>query len=75
MELYPFGGAGKRESRHKYAGDGTRNTSEESILGNGNEGITKTVDVRVEEDFVKEQVRSKNGETQGFDGVRRSGGV
>jgi hypothetical protein len=72
MELYSFG-AGKRESRHKHMVDGTRNTSEESILGNGNEGITKTVEMRVGEDFVKEQVRSANGETQGYDGVRRSG--
>jgi hypothetical protein len=70
MELYSFGGANKRESRLKAAANGTRNTSEESILGA--EGITKMVEMRAEEDFVKEQVRSLDGETQGYDGVRKS---
>ncbi|RYO20532.1 hypothetical protein AA0113_g9777 [Alternaria arborescens] len=67
MELYSFGG-GNRTS--KVPVGGTRNTSEESILGV--DGITKTVDMTIEEDYVRESVHGKSGETQGYDGVRRS---
>jgi hypothetical protein len=66
MELYSFGG-NKRES--KLVG-GTRGTSEESILGA--DGITKTVETTIEEDFVKEQVHGHSGATQGYNGVKQS---
>lgn len=58
MELYSFGG-GNRTS--KVPVGGTRNTSEESILGV--DGITKTVDMTIEEDYVRESVHGKSGET------------
>lgn len=67
MELYTF----NEDNRTiKVAVGGTRNTSEESILGV--EGITKTVDMTVEEDYVRESVHGKGGETQGYDGIRHS---
>jgi hypothetical protein len=67
MELYSFGG-GNRTSKAPICG--TRNTSEESILGT--EGITKTVETRIEENYMGESVHGKHGETQGYDGVRHS---
>jgi hypothetical protein len=67
MELYTFNGGNRTI---KVAVGGTRNTSEESILGV--EGITKTVDMTIEEDYVRESVHGKSGETQGYDGVRHS---
>jgi hypothetical protein len=67
IELYSFGG-GNRAS--KVPAVGTRNTSEESILGV--DGITKTVDMTIEEDYVREPVHGKQGETQGYEGVRHS---
>ncbi|KAG9189156.1 hypothetical protein G6011_06024 [Alternaria panax] len=67
MELYSFC-RGNRTSSVP-VGD-TRNTSEELILGL--EGITKTVDMTIEEDYVKESVHVENGDTQGYEGVRRS---
>ncbi|CAG5139493.1 uncharacterized protein ALTATR162_LOCUS501 [Alternaria atra] len=67
MELYSFGG-GNRTSKAPIGG--TRNTSEESILGT--EGITKTVETRIEENYMGESVHGKHGETQGYDGVRHS---
>ncbi|KAI8932803.1 hypothetical protein NX059_010291 [Plenodomus lindquistii] len=67
MELYSFGG-GNRTS--KVLTDGTRNTSEELILGVN--GITKTVDMTIEEDYTGESVHGKQGETQGYENVRHS---
>jgi hypothetical protein len=67
MELYSFNGT-KRTSNVPLGG--TRNTSEESILGA--EGITKTVETRIEEDFMRDSVHGRHGETQGYDGVRHS---
>jgi len=70
MELYSFNGT-KRVSRAPVGG--TRNTSEESILGA--EGITKTVETRIEEDYLGASVHGRHGghgETQGYDGVRHS---
>jgi hypothetical protein len=67
IELYTFNG---RNRTIKVPVGGTRNTSEESILGV--EGITKTVDMTIEEDYVRESVHGKSGETQGYDGVRHS---
>jgi hypothetical protein len=67
MELYTFNGGNRTI---KVAVGGTHNTSEESILGA--EGITKTVDMTIEEDYVRESVHGKSGGTQGYDGVRRS---
>jgi hypothetical protein len=66
-ELYSFGGT-KRSSRAP-AGR-TRNTSEESILGA--EGIIKTVETRIEEDYMRDSVQGKYGETQGYNGVQHS---
>jgi hypothetical protein len=67
MELYTFNGGNRTI---KVAVGGTHNTSEESILGV--EGITKTVDMTIEEDYVRESVHGKSGGTQGYDDVRRS---
>jgi len=70
MELYSFNGT-KRVSKAP-VGD-TRNTSEESILGP--EGITKTVETRIEENYLGDSINGghgRHGETQGYDGVRHS---
>lgn len=65
LELYTFNGGSRTV---KVPVGGTRNTSEEWILEV--EGITKTVDITIGEDYVGELVRGKSGETQGYNGVR-----
>ncbi|KAL1801732.1 hypothetical protein ACET3X_002074 [Alternaria dauci] len=67
MELYSLGG-GNRTS--KVPAGGTRNTSEESILGA--DGITKTVDMTIEEDYARDSVNGKQGETQGYEDAATS---
>jgi hypothetical protein len=67
IELYTFNGGNRTI---KVAVGGTRNTSEESILGV--EGITKTVDMTIEEDYVKELVHRKSREMQEYNSVRHS---
>jgi hypothetical protein len=66
MALYPFKGTNKRHNRKQDGVGDMRNISEESILGN--EGIMKTVEMRVEEDFMKEKEEIRSGGTQGYEG-------
>jgi hypothetical protein len=72
MELYPFKWASERLSKKNEGVGGTKDTIEENILGNGNEGITKTVEMRVVKDYTEEKGEIRGGETQGYE-ERRSG--